>query len=124
MAYGDFITTVGKNKTAQLVAGTASLPFKYIAIGIGTTTPTASDTQLESEITTYGGQRVLGTVTVTGNQFSLANTFTFTNTFAVTECGSLDAATVGNLYCHSVFAAKNVVDGEQLQVTINITYTA
>jgi len=119
------VTNVGLNDTAEMIGGTATVdPFKYIAIGTGTTAAAASDTALEAEITTGGGERVSVTPSVSNGVLTLSNTFTFTAPFAITEAGVLNAASGGDLYGHSVFNAVNVANGDSLQITINVTYSA
>jgi hypothetical protein len=118
----DVITTVGKNISAKRVGGLTANAFTYLAIGIGTTPAAVGDTQLESEITTGGGQRVNVTPTVTTNVLTLQNTFNFTASFAITECGVLNAATVGDLLGRSTFSAISVVNGDSLQLTTNTTF--
>lgn len=97
-------------------------PFVYLAIGTGTTAAAATDTTLQTEITTNGGARASATAsqvttTVTNDTTQLVHTWTFTGSFAVTEEGILDAASVGNLLARQVFAAINVVSGDSLTVT-------
>lgn len=107
------------------VGGTA---FDYIAIGTGTTAANATDTTLETEITTNGGQRAAGTgtqttTTVTNDTAQLVVTFSLTGTFAVTECGVLNAASTGDLLARQVFSALNVVSGDSLQFTWKFAFS-
>ena len=100
----------------------AEAAFTYVGIGIGTTAANASDTTLESEITTNGGERGAGsasrvTTDVTNDTAQLVLTFNFTGGFAVTESGVLNAASVGTLLARQVFSAINVISGDSLQVT-------
>jgi len=119
------VTTVGLNKTAQKIGGTAAVnDFDYVAIGIGTTPAASSDTALESEITSGGGERAQVTPSVAGAVLTLVKTFNFTSSFAITEAGILNAASAGDLYGHSVFSAVNVENGDSFQITFNITYSA
>jgi len=118
------VTNVGLNDTAKMVGGTATVdPFKYIAIGTGTTDATASDTALEAEITSGGGKRVSVTPNVSNGVLTLSNTFNFTSSFAITEAGVFNAATGGDMYGRAVFNAINVNNGDSLQITIKITYS-
>lgn len=96
--------------------------FTYIAIGIGVTAANATDTTLQSEITTGGGSRANATASrvttdVTNDTAQLQHTFNFTATFAVTESGVLNAAAAGTLLARQVFSAINVANGDSLQVT-------
>jgi len=96
--------------------------FDYIAIGIGTTAATATDTTLVSEITDVGGQRGVAAGTrvntnVTNDTMQLVLTYTFTGTRAVTESGVLNASSAGIMLCRQTFSAINVVSGDSLEVT-------
>lgn len=98
-------------------------PFVNIAIGTGTTAAAATDTALQTEITTGGGARGAATSTqvttsVTNDTTQLVKTFSFTSSFAVTEEGILDnASSGGSLLAHQVFSAVNVVSGDSLTIT-------
>jgi len=104
------------------IGGTA---FDYIAFGTGTTAVAVTDTTLETEITTGGGERTAATGTrtttsVTNDTAQLVATFTFTSSFALTESGVLNAAAVGVLLSRQTFAAINVVNGDTIQVAWKI----
>ena len=119
----NLITNVGHAGANGRMSNQGSYsPFIYLAIGTGTTAAAATDTALQTEISTGGGARASGTATqvtttVTNDTTQLVHTWTFTSSFAVTEEGILDAASTGNLLAHQVFAAVNVVSGDSLQVT-------
>jgi len=126
MQISNLITNVGKAGVASRINGAGSEnAFTYIAIGTGTTAAAATDTTLETEISTGGGSRASATASrtttdVTNDTARLVNTFNFTSTFAVTEAGALNAASSGVLLNRQVFSAVNVVNGDSLQVTIDI----
>ncbi len=121
--YHNLVVSAGKAGVASRINGAdAEAAFTYIAIGIGTTSPAAGNTTLESEITTLGGERGAATctrvtVTVTNDTAQLVLTYNFTGSFAVTESGVLNAASAGTLLARRVFAAINVVSGDSLQVS-------
>jgi len=122
----NLITNAGMAGVASRINGADSeAAFTYIAIGTGTTAAAATDTTLETEITTGGGARASATASrtttdVTNDTATLVKTFSFTSTFAVTEAGALNAASSGVLLNRQVFTAVNVVNGDSLQVTINV----
>lgn len=126
MVVSNIVTNAGKADVAGLINGaTAPASFDYVAIGTGTTAVDVTDTTLETEITTSGGQRAQGTATrettdVTNDTAQVVRTFTFTGSFVVTESGLLNAASVGTLLCHQTFSAANVTSGDSLQVTWQI----
>lgn len=124
--YSNLITNAGMAGVASRINGAGSeAAFTYIAIGTGTTAADATDTALETEITTNGGERASAsasrtTTDVTNDTSRLVNTFNFTGSFAVTESGVLNAGASGVLLCHQVFSAINVTNGDSLQVTWDI----
>ena len=119
----NLVTNAGMAGIASRINGDgAEAAFTYIAIGIGTTAANATDTALESEITTGGGERGAATASrvttdVTNDTAQLVLTFNFTATFAVTESGMLNAASAGTLGARQVFTAINVVSGDSLQIS-------
>lgn len=122
----NLVTNAGKAGVASRINGAGSeAAFTYIAIGTGTTAAAATDTTLETEITTGGGARASATASrtttdVTNDTATLVHTFSLTSTFAITEAGALNAASSGVLLNRQVFSAVNVVNGDSLQVTINV----
>lgn len=126
MTMANLVTNAGFAGIASRInAAGAEAAFTYLAIGIGTTAAAAGDTTLESEITTGGGERAASTAsrvttTQTNDTAQLVNTFAFTSTFAVTEAGSLNAASTGVLANRQVFTAVNVLNGDSLQITMKL----
>jgi len=126
MKGANLVTSAGQAGVASRINGAGSeAAFTYIAIGTGTTAAVVGDTTLETEITTGGGARAAATASrtttdVTNDTARLVLTFNFTSTFAVTEAGALNAASSGVLLNRQVFSAVNVVNGDSLQVTIDI----
>lgn len=101
--------------------------FKYLALGIGTTPASASDTTLGSEIVDSGLTRSVATLsrvttTQTNDTAQLVYTWTsLTNTKAVTEIGVFNESSSGILLGHQVFPAVNLVGANNDQLTA--TYT-
>lgn len=125
MQISNLVTNAGMAGVASRINGDgAAAAFTYIAIGTGTTAANATDTTLQTEITTNGGERAAATASrtttdVTNDTATLVHTFTFTGSFAVTESGVLNAASTGTLLARQVFSAINVVSGDSLQITWN-----
>ena len=90
--------------------------FNYVAIGQGTTAPAAENTALENE-----SMRVQGTYAKDApvGECSMDATFNITATLALTECGLLNAAAAGTLYCRDTYTVKNVANGD----TVKVYYT-
>jgi hypothetical protein len=120
----NLITNVGHAAANARMSGQGSYnAFVNLAIGTGTTAAAATDTALQTEITTGGGARGAATAsqvttTVTNDTTQLVKTWTFTSAFAVTEEGIFDNATSGgNLLAHQVFPAINVASGDSMTIT-------
>lgn len=124
----NLITNAGHAAACGRVSNQGSYsPFVNIAIGTGTNAASASDTALQTEITTGGGGRgaataSLTTTTVSNDTTQLTKSFTFSSSFAITEEGILDNATSGGtLLARQVFSPINVTSGDVLQFTHKYT---
>lgn len=99
--------------------------WKWLGIGISTSSEAVGNTGLISEITSGGGGiRSTATLTYESSYTSVwANTFSFTTDFAVNECAIFDSSsgTGGHCLMRHVFAsAKNVNNGDTLTVTMKL----
>lgn len=100
--------------------------FSTLAIGVGTTAATISDTALGTESTTGGAARAVAatisqtTTNVSNDTTRLIKTFVITATLAISEEGIFDTTTApasGNLLAKQVFATINVSTGDTLTIT-------
>ena len=117
--FSDLVVNAGLNALcgqAFDVSGSRPAVFNYVAIGVGTGSPAAGDTALGSE-----SMRGVGTYAKDGNvgECSMDATFNIVATLALTECGLLNAASVGTLYCRDTYSVKNVISGD----TVKVYYT-
>lgn len=96
--------------------------FNYHASGTGTTAEAVGDTALVTET----GTRVAGTQSSpAGGQYRTVATVAYASTLAITEHGVFSQlATGGTLLDRSVFTAINVVNGDSIQFTYTITFSA
>jgi hypothetical protein len=104
---------------------------KYHGVGTGTTAEASSDTALVTESTTIlnpDSTRATGSLTegASGNIFRSVGTLTFDGSGAITEHGLFSQAATGGgvLWDRSVFSAINVVSGDSIQFTYDVTFTA
>jgi hypothetical protein len=97
--------------------------FKYHDSGVGTTDPAVGDTDIE---TTDGESRATGTQTegASANIYRSVGTIAYTTSKAITEHGLFNASTGVTLMDRSEFAAINVVNGDSIQFTYELTATA
>lgn len=116
------VVTVGKNFLANwLTAATQADYFmRYIGLGTGTTAASASDTALETELTT----RSAGTLSSTTNVWQNQATFgPGVNTGAITEAGIFSDSSGGTLFARQVFGVITKNAGDSLQVTWQVTFS-
>lgn len=117
----NMIVNAGKTEAAKLlIAASGSKPFKYLQIGTGTTSPTVSDTALE----TFDQEALASTCEYEPDyKWKLANTFSFTSTTLVTEsCIANDlVANVPDMFSRQTFSTKTMVAGKTLEVVWVVT---
>lgn len=97
--------------------------FKYHDSGVGTTAEANGDTAME---TTDGESRATGTQTegATANIYKSVGTISYTTTKAITEHGVFSQAAAGTLMDRSKFTAVNVVNGDSIQFSYELTASA
>ena len=125
--YKNVVVNTGLAQVAGLIVNLETDYFDYMAIGTGTTEAQATDTALESEITTGGGARAAATITritqdVTNDTAQFVHQWTFTDSFAITEAGIFNDPSAGVMLSRKTFSAYNVVSGDELQITWRIQF--
>lgn len=97
--------------------------FLYHDSGTGTTAEAAGDSALVTKVETG---RATGTQTegASANIYRSVGTISYTATRAVTEHGLFSASSAGSLMDRTVFSAINVVNGDSIQFTYELTATA
>jgi hypothetical protein len=119
------VTTAGvKLLAADWTNATATLKLSnYHDSGTGTTAAATSDTALQ---TATGNSRVAGTQSggTSNNIYQTVATLAYTATAAITEWGLFTASTSGTLWDRKVFTAINVVNGDSIQFTYQLTCVA
>lgn len=93
--------------------------FKYHASGTGGTAEAASQTALVTEAAT----RATGSQTegASANIYRTVGTIPYTGTLAITEHGIFSAAAAGTMLDRSLFAAINVINGDSIEFTYDLT---
>lgn len=117
--FPNVVTNDGKKTLAGLIPidVSAGSRFDYLAIGIGSTTPSATQTALVSEV--YGRIDAVGTAT--GSQASFNGSFAITGAVDVTEYAVFNSSTNGSMLCRGSAAVTSAVSGDFVEVTYNIT---
>jgi len=97
--------------------------FKYHDSGVGTTAEASGDTAME---TTDGESRVAGTQVegASANIYKSVGTISYTTTKAITEHGLFSSAASTTLLDRTKFTAVNVVSGDGIQFSYELTCTA
>jgi hypothetical protein len=115
------IVTVGKSSTATLLGSGLSVdPFGHIAIGIGSSTIAAGDTELGSEAYREASANSLTTTAVTNDTLQMIGSFSVDATKTINEAAVLNAGTAGSMLSRSVFSDISAVSGDSINVTYNI----
>jgi hypothetical protein len=107
-------------EAATFAGGTSTSVFNWHDTGTGTSPAAVTDTALQ---TPTGTARVSGAQTTPGstNVYQTVATITYGGTFAVTEWGLFSASTSGTLWDHRIFSVINVVSGNSIQFTYDLT---
>lgn len=96
--------------------------FKYHDSGVGVTAENITDVGIE---TTDGESRATGTQTESAaNAYRSVGTISYTTTKAITEHMLFNDPTAGTGMDRSVYSAVNVVNGDSIQFTYTITFSA
>ena len=97
--------------------------FKFHDSGVGTTAAVIGDTDIE---TTDGESRATGTQTegASSNIYRSVGTISYTTTKAITEHGLFSASTGAVLMDRTVFTVVNVVNGDSIQFTYELTVSS
>src|SRR6266571_2726181 len=137
-----WVQQVTSGETPTGCAPSTTCGFKYIAMSAGTTAPVATDSvtgatngdcgkPTDSELTTNGFARALGTVTDisggTGATSTVVKTFTATATQAVAKSclvNQLTAANANNVQlAAATFTSITLQSGDTIQITWTITWS-
>jgi hypothetical protein len=114
------VVTAGKNYLATWLAASSQAGYfmQYLGVGTGTTAANASDTALQTELST----RVAGTLSSSTNVWQNQATFgAGVDTGAITEAGIFTASSSGTMLARQVFSVINKGAGDSLQITWQIT---
>jgi len=119
----NLITNVGYAQVAGLINGVVTTPFKYIAVGDGSssspgscTSPSASDTALGHEVARVQATTGRTTTSVTNDTATWTATFNFTSSYSLCEAGIFDSSSGGNMLSRVTYSVINVVSGDSLVI--------
>lgn len=128
---GEIRNQITEEGIAELVAlaGNVGSPsaFGYLALGSGSTAPTAEDTGLETEITDTGLERVEATVSQEEENFGddtlqLFHEWTATGSKTIEEIGIFNAASEGVMLGRLLTGPRNVEDEMKVRATYKVIF--
>ena len=129
MAFGTNTTITNGGKAASVfgLLGQVDDP-KFLALGTGATTAArtaaVTDTGLSNEIAIVGTNAgAPTTVNVSDDTYTVSQTYTAVSDVAIDEAGLFDAASGGNMFLSATFPVVNLLDGDTIQVTAEVTYS-
>lgn len=124
------VTDAGVNFIVDAFQNTTEVEnFQFHGYGTGTNAEAAGNTTLQTELTTQyatDNTRPTGSRTegASANIYRSVGTLSPDATVAITEHGVFSAASGGTLLDRSVFSAVNLVSGDSLQTTYDLTFTS
>lgn len=111
------VTTAGRNGAADQILGSPSLGKPtHVAIGTGTPSGTALGSELDRNANT-SKTRSSNVVTI------VADWAAGDGTGAITEAGTFDAASTGNMWMSASFSVVNKLAGDTLQISWTLTFS-
>lgn len=112
------LTTVGKGVVTNRIKGAGTEPL-YVGWGTGVGTAAIGDIALFSEDVTGGYTRATGTSTrvttnVANDTYQVVGTLTALAGLTITNAGTFDAVTSGNLFVHGDFTGIALNTGDSI----------
>lgn len=97
----------------------------YVAWGTGAGTAAIADTTLftESAEARTAGTSTRQTTTTTNDTYQVVGTITATATRAITNAGTFDASSTGNMMVKGDFATINLSTNDSIAFTIKLSFT-
>ena len=118
----NLLVSSGLEFICSRMAGTSASVMSHMALGSGTTSPAAGQTDLVSIL---GSREALDSTTPSSNTITYVSSFEAgEGTGAVTEAGIFNAASGGTMLCRTTFAVVNKEADDTMSVTWTITINA
>lgn len=118
------LVNTGKAIVTNYLNGGAATQPKYVAWGTGAGTTAATDTTLFTET----GSRVAGTTSqqttsTTNDTFQVVGTLTAGGSLTITNAGTFDASSSGNLFVKGDFTGVPLNSGDSIQFTVKVQFS-
>ena len=118
----NLLVSSGLEFICSRMAGTSASVMSHMALGSGTTSPAAGQTDLVSIL---GSREALDSTTASSNTITYVSSFEAgEGTGAVTEAGIFNAASGGTMLCRTTFSVVNKEADDTMSVTWTITINA
>jgi len=118
----NLLVSSGLEFICSRMAGTSASVMSHMALGSGTTSPAAGQTDLVSIL---GSREALDSTTPSSNTITYVSSFEAgEGTGAVTEAGIFNAASGGTMLCRTTFSVVNKEADDTMSVTWTITINA
>ena len=117
------LVNTGKAVVTSRIKGTGTEPL-YVGWGTGAGTTAATDTTLFTET----GSRATGTssqqtTSTTNDTYQVIGTLTAGGALAITNAGTFDASSGGNLFVKGDFSTINLASGDSIQFTTKVQFS-
>ncbi len=121
------LTNSGKAITTNRLKGSGTEPI-FLGWGTGAGTAAAGDTSLFTEDVTVSYARATGTssrvtTSQTNDTYQVVGTLTALANLTITNAGSFDAITAGNIFVKGDFTGVVLNTGDSIQFTVKVQYT-
>jgi hypothetical protein len=117
------LVNAGKAIVTNRIKGAGTEPV-YVAWGTGAGTTAATDTTLFTETgTRVSGTSSQQTTSVTNDTYQVIGTQTAGGALAITNAGTFDASTSGNLFIKGDFSTINLSSGDSIQFTLKCQFS-
>ena len=118
------LVNTGKAVVTNYLNGGAATQPKYVAWGTGAGTTAATDTTLFTETgTRTSGTTSQQTTSTTNDTFQVVGTLTAGSSLTITNAGTFDASTSGNLFVKGDFTGVALNSGDSIQFTIKVQFS-
>lgn len=127
-SFHNLVVNSGKAQLALLAGDSSAAPFTYLAVGTSSTSPSASQTTLGSEITDSGLERASATVSratvsVTNDTLQLIHLWNVSASKTIEEVGIFNAASSGEMLSRALTGSIVVVNTDTVTITYKVTFS-
>jgi hypothetical protein len=118
------LTNAGRDILTNRIGGAGTEP-KFVAWGTGAGTAAVADTTLftESAEARTSGTASRVTTSVTNDTYQVVGAIVATAGRAITNAGTFDASTSGNLFIKGDFSTINLSTNDSISFTVKIQFT-